>query len=72
MEVKKAVEAAMEIPEDEEETKALGEEEVTRRQSVRGIYFEENYKRIYPLESLACDVIGFTDSADTATWGLGG
>ena len=66
------LEASLEIPEDEEEKKALGEEEVTRRQSVRGIYFEENYKRIYPLESLACDVIGFTDSDDTATWGLEG
>lgn len=72
MEEKKAFEASLEIPEDEEEKKALGEEEVTRRQSVRGIYFEENYKRIYPLESLACDVIGFTDSDDTATWGLEG
>ncbi|HIX29203.1 MAG TPA: cell division protein FtsI [Candidatus Blautia stercoravium] len=72
MEEKKAFEDYLEIPEDEEEKKALGQEEVTRRQSVRGIYFEENYKRIYPLDSLACDVIGFTDTGDTATWGLEG
>ena len=72
MEEKKAFEASLAVPESKEEKEALGEAEITRRQSVKGVYFEESYKRIYPLESLACDVIGFTDSADTATWGLEG
>ena len=51
---------------------ALGEEELKRRQNVKGIYFEDTYKRVYPLDSLACDVIGFTDAGNTATWGLEG
>ena len=29
---------------------------------IRGIWFEEEYKRVYPGNSLACDVIGFTTS----------
>ncbi len=29
---------------------------------VRGVWFEEEYKRIYPYESLACNVIGFATS----------
>lgn len=29
---------------------------------VRGIWFEEEYKRIYPYNSLACNVIGFSTS----------
>ena len=56
----------------EEAKKALGEEELKRRQNVKGIYFEDTYKRVYPLDSLACDVIGFTDAGNTATWGLEG
>lgn len=29
---------------------------------VRGVWFEEEYKRIYPYDSLACNVIGFATS----------
>lgn len=72
MDEKRAFEEALEIPESKEEREALGEEEITRRQRVKGVYFEDTYKRIYPLGSLACDVIGFTDAGDTATWGLEG
>ncbi len=31
-------------------------------QRVRGVWFEDEYKRIYPYNSLACGVIGFTSS----------
>ncbi len=72
MEEKKSFEEANKVPDDKEARKALGESEVTRRQNVKGIYFEDTYKRVYPLNSLACDVIGFTDSGNTATWGLEG
>lgn len=72
MEEKKSFEEANKVPTDEEAKKALGEEEFKRRQNVKGIYFEDTYKRVYPLDSLACDVIGFTDAGNTATWGLEG
>lgn len=72
MEEKKSFEEANKVPTDEEDKKALGEEELKRRQNVKGIYFEDTYKRVYPLDSLACDVIGFTDAGNTATWGLEG
>lgn len=72
LEDKKAFEESIQIPDSEEEIDALGEAEVARRRSIQGIYFEEDYKRIYPLNSLACDVIGFADDDDVASWGLEG
>ena len=32
------------------------------KKRIRGIWFEDEYKRIYPYNSLACNVIGFTSS----------
>lgn len=32
------------------------------RKRVKGIWFEDEYKRIYPYNSLACSVLGFTSS----------
>lgn len=32
---------------------------------VRGVWFEEEYKRIYPYDSLACSVVGFASSDGT-------
>lgn len=37
---------------------------------VKGIWFEEEYKRIYPGGRLACDVIGFTGSDNNGNCGL--
>ncbi|MGI6010550.1 MAG: peptidoglycan D,D-transpeptidase FtsI family protein [Ruminococcus sp.] len=54
------------------EGKELTDEEKAQRQNVQGVWFEENYLRTYPLDSLACDVIGFTYSGDTADWGIEG
>ena len=42
------------------------------RANIRGVWFEESYHRTYPLNSLACDLIGFTYSGDTADWGIEG
>ena len=39
---------------------------------VQGIWFEEEYKRIYPYNSLAAAMIGFTVSGDEGIWGLEG
>ena len=38
--------------------------------NIKGVWFEEEYKRVYPNGSLACDVIGFTSSDNVGTFGL--
>ncbi len=68
MEDKKAFEAYKEIPEDNDFTA----EEKQRRRNIRGVWFEEDYLRIYPFNELACDAIGFTFARDTADWGVEG
>lgn len=50
----------------------LSEEEIEARSNIVGIWFEEEYKRAYPLGSLACDTIGFTLDDGNADWGLEG
>lgn len=40
--------------------------------SLQGVWFEEEYKRVYPNNTLACDVIGFTGKDNTGTFGLEG
>jgi len=35
-----------------------------------GIWFEENYQRMYPFSTLACDLIGFTSGDDIGLWGI--
>ncbi len=37
---------------------------------IKGVWFEEEYKRIYPFGSLACDVIGFTGRDNVGMYGL--
>lgn len=37
---------------------------------VKGITFEESYKRVYPYESLACRILGFTSSGNVGNWGI--
>jgi len=41
-----------------------------KSKNVKGIWFEENYKRNYPNGSLACDVIGFTNADNNGSYGL--
>lgn len=38
--------------------------------NIKGIWFEEEYKRTYPNGSLACDTIGFTTSDGKGMYGL--
>lgn len=38
--------------------------------SKNGIWFEDEYKRVYPNDTLACDVIGFTGKDNTGMYGL--
>lgn len=41
-----------------------------KSKNIKGIWFEESYKRIYPNNSLACDVIGFSRTDGVGTYGL--
>ncbi len=38
--------------------------------NIKGVWFEDEYKREYPNGSLACDVIGFTTNDNQGTYGL--
>lgn len=37
---------------------------------IKGVWFEKEYRRYYPLGTLACDVIGFTSSDNVGAYGL--
>ncbi len=50
----------------------LTKEEKKERANVKGVWFEDTYKRVYPLDSLACDVVGFISYDNVADWGLEG
>ncbi len=69
--VKKEFEDYTDISSDEAKEK-LSEEERMERQNVKGVWFEEDYRRVYPMGSTACDLIGFTYSGNSADWGIEG
>ena len=48
----------------------LSDSEKGERANVQGVWFEEDYLRIYPYNELACDTIGFTLARDVADIGL--
>ncbi len=37
---------------------------------VKGVWFEESYKRMYPYDSLGCNVIGYTVSGNVGQYGI--
>lgn len=45
-------------------------EEADENNYIRGVWFEAEYKRYYPMGTLACDVIGFTGKDNTGQFGL--
>lgn len=49
-----------------------GFEEAARAEdsNIKGVWFEEEYKRVYPYDSLAADVIGFTTTDSEGKFGL--
>ncbi len=54
------------------DNEALTKEQKKERSYINGIWFEESYRRIYPQNSQACDVIGFTYDQNEASWGIEG
>ena len=50
----------------------LSKDAQAEKNAIKGVWFEENYIRTYPLGSLACDVIGFTNGDNSADWGIEG
>ena len=38
--------------------------------NIQGVWFEAQYKRYYPNDSLGCDIIGFTTADNVGTYGL--
>lgn len=38
--------------------------------NIKGVWFEEEYRRVYPNGSLACDIIGFTGKDNVGNYGL--
>lgn len=52
-------------------TKSDNEEDKELYKNVSGIWFEEEYKRMYPFDNLACSVIGFaSDRTDGTSIGI--
>ena len=54
------------------EDEPLDDDTAAVRKNVKGIWFEEEYVRKYPMNSLACDLIGFTYDGTKADWGIEG
>lgn len=52
------------------QTMMADEKQKEKSQFIKGIWFEESYKRVYPNNALASDVIGFTRKDGTGTYGL--
>ncbi len=59
------------------EYKALGVEYVeeleklqNEDENIKGVWFEDEYKREYPYSTVACDVIGFCSDTNTGAWGI--
>ncbi len=46
------------------------DDEKTNKGIIKGVWFEEEYKRIYPYDSLAADVIGFANKDNAGSYGL--
>lgn len=74
IDVKKQWEAYLSTDALEKKSTLTDEEEQQYRDklNIKGVWFEENYKRSYPGGSLACDTIGFTYADNTADWGMEG
>lgn len=41
-------------------------------EKIQGVWFEETYTRNYPLNQIACNIVGFTSSENQGTYGVEG
>lgn len=48
------------------------QEEMKTNKKVAGVWFEEVFTRDYPLDTIACNIIGFTSSENQGTYGIEG
>lgn len=48
------------------------QEEMKKNKNVQGVWFEEIFTRDYPLDTIACNIIGFTSSENQGTYGIEG
>lgn len=46
------------------------QENTEKYPNIQGVWFETEYERQYPKNSLACNVIGFTSAGNVGTWGI--
>lgn len=52
-------------------TNSKGKEETIKYgDRIKGVYFEEEYRRSYPNNELASNIIGFSNSGNVGSWGL--
>ena len=54
----------------EEEWEKKKKQDKELKGDIKGVWFEEEYKRSYPYQSLASHVVGFTVSGDIGTYGI--
>lgn len=43
-----------------------------KNKKIKGVWFEETFLRIYPLDTIACNIVGFTSSENEGTYGIEG
>ena len=48
----------------------LYKNKAAKNAKIKGVWFEENYIRKYPYNTLASDVIGFTSDGNVGNWGI--
>lgn len=48
------------------------QELMKENKDVQGVWFEETFKRIYPLDTIASNIVGFTASENEGTYGIEG
>lgn len=47
-------------------------EEMEKNKKIKGVWFEETFQRIYPLDTIACNIVGFTTSENEGSYGIEG
>lgn len=47
-------------------------EEMEKNKNVKGVWFEETFQRVYPLNTIACNIVGFTTSENEGSYGIEG